>query len=147
MAWERTHSYRVIPLDRRPHVAPNVKLYMGDARGHWEGNTLVVDTTNLNDWSWLDRDANFHSDELSMVERFTFVDAKTISYQVTIQDPKIYTRPWTMATTIRRTDGPDHYVDAVPPSLKAFREGYERLEEACVEGERSLVHMLRGNRQ
>jgi hypothetical protein len=130
MVWERNHDYRVISLDGRPHVPSRIKLTMGDARGHWEGNTLVVDTTNLNDWSWLDKhEATFHSDAMSLVERYTFVDANTLTFHVTIQDPKVFTRPWTMAMTLKRTHGP--------------AEGYELMEYACAEGERGLPVFLK----
>ena len=126
MVWEWTHAYRLIPLDGHPHIAPNVKLSMGDSRGHWEGNTLVVETTNLNDWDWLDAAGSFHSDAMSVVERYTFADANTLSYQVTIQDPKVFTRPWTAAFPIRRTARPNE----------------EIWEHACVEGERGVVGIL-----
>jgi len=125
MAWEWSHAYRVISLDGRPHIAPNVKLVMGDARGHWDGNTLVVETTNLNDWDWLDAAGTFHSDAMSTIERFAFADANTINYQVTVTDPKVFTRPWTAAFAIRRTT-----------------PGEELMEHACVEGERGVEGIL-----
>ena len=113
------HAYRVISLDGRPDVGGTIKLWMGSSRGRWEGNTLVVDTTNLNDKTWFDKVGSFHSDALRVVERFTFVDANTIRYQATIDDPKVFTRPWTLALT-----------------FAANREnGYELFEEACYEGE------------
>ena len=127
MAWEFSHTYRLIPLDGRPHVAPNVKLAMGDARGRWEGNTLVVDTTNLNDWDWFDYTGTFHSDAMSVVERFTLVDANTIEYQFTVTDPKVFTRPWTVAVTLGRVHRP---------------ADYELMEHACVEGERGVSALL-----
>lgn len=133
MAWERTAVQRVIPIDGRPRVAPNVKLYLGDARGRWEGNTLVVETTNLKDWSWLDNRGSFHSDAMTLVERFAFTDADTMSYSVTVQDPKVFTRPWTMVHSIKRANGSD--------------EDQELWEYACVEGERSLDRMLPASRK
>ena len=135
MSFERTHSYRVIPLneDGRPRLAPSVKLHMGDARGHWEGNTLVVNTTNLNDWGWFDSKGTIHTDATSLVERYTFTDANTMRYQVTVTDPKAFTRPWTIGFTFKR----EH----------AQEEGYELMENACVEGERALVPLLGGERQ
>lgn len=127
MAWEWSHAYRVIPLNaaRRPRLSPNIKLAMGDARGRWEGNTLVVETTNLNDWDWFDAAGTFHSDALSTVERFEFVDANTIKYQMTVTDPKVFTRPWTAAFSIWRTT-----------------PGDELMEAACVEGDRGVVGIL-----
>ena len=123
MQWEWSHAFRVIPLDdKRPHLAPNVKLSMGDARGRWDGNTLVVDTANMNDWDWLDATGTFHSDAMTMVERFTFVNAKTMRYQVTITDPKVLTRRFTIT---------------LPFEKRARAANYELLEAACVEGEKS----------
>ena len=128
MSWERTREYRVIPLDGRPHVAPNVKLHMGDARGHWEGNTLVVDTTNLNDWGWLDSKGTIHTDAMSLVERYNFVDANTITYQVRVTDPKALTRPLTIAFTFKRAH--------------AQEKDYELMENACAEGERAFESIV-----
>ncbi|HUR20356.1 MAG TPA: hypothetical protein VMZ90_06065 [Vicinamibacterales bacterium] len=100
--WDEYHTYRVIPLDGRPHPAPNVKLWMGDARGHWEGNTLVVDTTNLNAKSRLDVVGDFYSDHAHIVERFIFLDAGTMNYEATITDPTVFIRPWTIRVAQRR---------------------------------------------
>ena len=74
---------------------------MGDSRGHWEGNTLVVDVTNHNGKVWFDQAANFYTDAVHIVERFTLIDQDTMHYQVTIDDPNVYTRPWTMAFPLR----------------------------------------------
>jgi hypothetical protein len=122
-----SHSYRVVPLDGRPHLPENIKLFMGDSRGRWEGNTLIVDVTNNNDKTWLDVIGSFHSDALHVFERFTVVDAKTINYEATIEDPKVYTRPWKLALVLARANG----------------EGFELWEEACHEGERDVPHILR----
>ena len=100
--WDEYHAFRVVPLDGRPHVGANVKLWMGDARGRWEGNTLVVDTTNLNAKSRLDVVGDFFSDKARIVERFIFVDANTMNYEATITDPTVFTRPWTMRVAQRR---------------------------------------------
>ena len=94
--------HRSVPLDGRPHLGTNIPLWMGDSRGRWEGNTLVVDITNTNAQTWLDQVGGFHSDALHMVERFTVVDADTIQYQATLTDPKVYTRPWTVAWELKR---------------------------------------------
>ena len=75
---------------------------MGDWRGRWEGNTLVVDVTNHTDRTWFDVIGTFHSDALHVVERYTFVDSATIHYEATITDPTVFTRPWTMAFGWRR---------------------------------------------
>ena len=100
--WDEYHTYRVVPLDNRPHVAPNVKLWMGDGRGHWEGTTLVVDTTNLNAKSRLDVIGDFYSENTHIVERFVFVDGNTMNYEATITDPTVFTRPWTLRIPERR---------------------------------------------
>ena len=100
--WDEYHAFRVIPLDGRPHVGPNVKLWMGDGRGRWEGNTLVVNTTNLNAKSRLDVIGDFFSDNATIEERFIFVDGSTMNYEATITDPTVFTRPWTMRVGQRR---------------------------------------------
>jgi hypothetical protein len=120
MVLERAHAYRIIPTDGRRHLDGKLKLWNGDPRGRWEGNTLVVDVTNQNGRSWFDQAGNFYTDAAHMVERFTLVDPDTLHYEVRIDDPRVYTRPWKMAFPLRR-----------------FKtEGYEFLEEACYEGER-----------
>jgi hypothetical protein len=110
---------RVIPLDNRPRLAENVKLWMGDSRGRWEGTTLVIESTNHNDKTWFDRSGNIHSDALRVVERWTFVDASTARYEATIEDPKAFTRPWKMGWTFTKDKEPE-----------------EPWEEACYEGNR-----------
>jgi hypothetical protein len=126
MMIEFTHAYRIIPLEGRPHVGDNIKLWQGDSRGHWEGNTLVVDVTNLNDQTWFDIVGNFHSDAMRVVERFTVVDADTIHYEATIDDAKVYTRPWKIVFTAARNK----------------QGGFELMEHACHEGERSTDRFL-----
>jgi hypothetical protein len=122
MQWEGAHPFRIIPLDAtRQHPPSNVKLSMGDAIGHWEGNTLVVDTANINDWDWFDATGTFHSDAMTLVERFTFVDSKTMTYKATMTDPLVLTRPFTVTLQFRKRDRP---------------ADYELFEEACVEGTR-----------
>ena len=122
------HTYRVIPLDAGPHIPERVKLWMGDSRGRWEGNALVVDVANNNDQTWFDVVGDFHSDAMHVAERFVPVDANTIEYEAVITDPKVYTRPWTFALRFER------YEDY----------GSELWEEACHENnERTLDLMLR----
>ena len=91
---EYSHSYRIISTTGAPHPSSDVRLFQGSSRGRWEGNTLVVDVTNLNGLTWLDNAGNFVSDALHVVERFTMVDADTIRYEATIEDPKVFSRPW-----------------------------------------------------
>ncbi|MDH3420587.1 MAG: hypothetical protein OEQ25_10080 [Gammaproteobacteria bacterium] len=100
--WDQYHSYRVIPLDGRPHISPRIKLWSGDGRGRWEGNTLIVDTTNLNGKSRLDVIGDFFSDQAHVEERFIFIDGSTMHYEATITDPTVFTRPWTMRVVQRR---------------------------------------------
>lgn len=125
--FEFQHAYRFISLDSRPPIGEDIKLFMGDSRGHWEGNTLVVDVTNNNDQTWFDLVGSFHSDAMHIRERYTFVDADTAKYEATFTDPKVFTRPWTMAIAFDRNKEP----------------GYELLEDACHEGERDATEMDR----
>jgi hypothetical protein len=99
---EMIHSVRTIPLDGRPHLAANIHQLAGDSRGHWDGDTLVVDVVHFNDQTWFDHAGNFHSDALHVVERYTPEGPDHIDYQVTIEDPKVFTRPWTMSMVLYR---------------------------------------------
>jgi len=123
---EYSHSYRVIPTGSEGHVSGNVKLWQGNSRGRWEGNTLVVDVTNLNGLAWLDNAGNFATDALHVVERFTMIDRDTIHWEGRIEDPKVYTRPWTMVSALTRNKEP----------------GFEIWEQACHEGNRSVRDQL-----
>jgi hypothetical protein len=122
--YQYEHAFRVITLDGRPHIDGNIKLWRGDSRGRWEGNTLVVDVTNNDARTWLDQAGAYHSDALHVVERFAFVDANTINYEATLEDPKAYTRPWKIAFTHKRT----------------AEQGFELFEDACIEGEFVAPH-------
>jgi hypothetical protein len=146
MIAEWNHTYRIIPVDGRPHLPAGLKLWMGDSRGRWEGNTLVVTTTNTNGKAWFQIIGGFVSDAVRVVERFTIVDKGTIGYEVTIDDPKVFTRPWTMA---------GRFISAVadkPATLDgvalggAFmdtpQQNYELYEYACHEGNRSMDAIL-----
>ena len=99
--WDEYHAYRVIPLDDRPHLAPDVKLWMGDARGRWEGTTLVVDTANVKG-TRLSFSGDFFSDNVHIVERISFVDADTMNYEATVEDSTVFTRPWTLRVVEKR---------------------------------------------
>ena len=99
---ESNNDVRIIPLDGRPHLPSNVRQYLGDARGHWEGNTLVVDTTNFTDETkWHGSTAGLH-----LVERFTLADDKTLKYEFTVTDPATWTKPWTMEAPLPRITPP-----------------------------------------
>lgn len=116
--YETHHEFRIVPIDGRPHPGKDIKLWMGASRGRWEGNTLVVDLRNANDSTRFDVVGNFHSDEMRITERWTLIDKDTLQYRATIEDPKVYTRPWTIGVTHKRC-----------------RPGTEIMEYAAVEGE------------
>ncbi len=126
--FEAFHAFRIIPLDGSPHPPDSIKMYEGDSRGHWEGDTLVVDVTNQNDSTWFDMAGNFHSDQIHVVERITPINADALDYKAVITDPKVYTRPFTIGFNINRNKRP----------------GYELMEFACVEGEQDLQHYTAG---
>jgi len=117
---EMIHDTRIIPLDGRPHLPSSVRLWLGDSVGHWEGSTLVVDTTNFRDtggfFGW--------DDHLHVVERFSFFDSNAILYKFEVDDPTAFTQPWKGELTLERTPGPLY-------------------EYACHEGNYALVNMLR----
>ena len=105
---EMIHESRVIPLDGRPHASPEIKTWMGDSRGHWEGKTLVVETTNFNGNIFIGSEAGgfgdsgaVATDQLRLVERFTRVDRDTIQYEVTVNDPQTWTAPWKISMPLR----------------------------------------------
>jgi len=133
--YEMIHEARIIPLDNSPHLPPAIKLWNGDSRGRWEGNTLVVDTTNYNNKGWIGTSAATgrikgipQSEALHVVERFTRVDRNTINYEVTINDPTYYTQPWKVAIPLVR--------DAE----------YQIFEYACQEGNYAVGNILSGGR-
>jgi hypothetical protein len=126
---EMIHEARIIPLDGRP--LSNIKQWNGESRGRWEGHTLVVETTNYNNKGWIATNAASgrikgipQSEALRVIERFTRVDRDTIQYEITIDDPKVYTRPWKVAFPF--------YTD---PNAQVF-------EYACHEGNFAMTNML-----
>jgi len=123
---EKIHEARIIPLDSRPHTGSTVRSWMGDARGHWEGNTLVVETTNFNGKSFLG--GTPVSDSLREVERFSLVDAKTLKYELTVEDHKTWTKPWTASFNLARDNN------------------YSLYEYACHEGNYAMYDTLKGAR-
>jgi hypothetical protein len=122
--YEAEHAYRDISTERTQHLPASIKLWQGDSIGRWEGNTLVVDVTNFNGKTWLDMTGNFTTNSLHVIERYTPIDANTIQYEARIEDPTIYTKPWTVRFPLRRNN----------------QQGYYILEFACHEGERDLQH-------
>src|SRR5579863_7443199 len=99
---EFMHTVRIIPTDNRPHIDPKYHLFQGDPVGHWDGDTLVVDTTNQNDKTWFDTAGNFKTLALKVTEKFIPQDENTIVYEATMHDPTIYTEPWTAHWNIGR---------------------------------------------
>ena len=99
--YEYVHGYRLIPLDGSKHPE-DIDFWMGDSRGHWDGDTLVVDVADNNGDTWFDDSGNFHSGALHVVERYTRTGPDTISYEATIEDPKTFTKPWKIALTLSR---------------------------------------------
>jgi hypothetical protein len=132
---EMIHDARVIPMDGRAHAPADVRSWDGDSRGHWDGNSLVVDTTNFNGKGWVATSAATgrmkgipESQALHVVERFTRVAAGTIQYEVTIDDPNVYTKPWKVSIPL--THDPQYVV----------------YEYACQEGNQAVENILRGAR-
>jgi hypothetical protein len=123
--YEMIHDARVIPLTKKPHVTPDVRLWMGDARGRWEGSTLVIETTNFTDKTRIIYADGHHSEQLRLTERFIPVDAKTMRYEFTVDDPGTWERPWTAVLSLTRGDSDDRI-----------------FEYACHEGNYGLANML-----
>jgi len=120
---EMVHNARVVPLDGRPHLSGNVRQWVGDSRGRWDGDTLVVETTNFL------RDTSFRgsSERLHLVERFTRADADTLLYEFTVEDARTWTIPWTATVPMTKTDSP-------------------MFEYACHEGNYGMTNLLAGSR-
>jgi len=127
---EMIHETRVIPLDNRPPLSPQIRSYMGSSRGHFEGNTLVVRTTNFNGGTGAQANGNLliMSDAAEIVERFTRTGANTMQYEVTVTDPKTWTKPWTASFPLDRD-----------PNYKIF-------EYACHEGNHAMSNILSASR-
>ena len=100
--YEYIHTIRYIYTNGSKHPPGHIDWWMGDSRGQWEGDTLVVDSIHFDPQTWFDRAGNFHSDALHVVERFTRTSPDHINYEVTIEDPKVFTRPWKMSMPLYR---------------------------------------------
>jgi len=107
LAFEYAHGIRTIYTDGSQHPRGPINWWLGDSRGRWEGNTLVVDVVHFTDQTWFDRAGNFHSDALHLVERYTLMGPDHLSYEVTIEDPKVFTRPWKMSMPLYRRKEPN----------------------------------------
>ena len=128
---EMVHEARVIPLDGRPHTSASIKSYMGDPRGRWEGDTLIVETTNFNGRTGSyarNGDGNPTSTALKLIEKFRLRDAATLLYEVLIDDPQTFFQPWKVAFPIARDDS------------------YVLYEYACHEGNYAIGNILRAAR-
>ena len=99
--YEAHHAFRIIPTDGRPHPDDHEPSYLGDSVARWEGNTLVVDVTGFNDKTWLAGVGTIHSEKLHVIERYTRDTFDTIRYEVTLEDPDVFTKPWHMQETLR----------------------------------------------
>ena len=133
--YEMIHDARVIPITDHPHVGSDIRLWMGDSRGRWDGETLVIDTTNFNGRGWIAPGGAGGringipvGESLHVVERFTRLDAETIQYAVMIEDPEMYTSQWTVAMPLTRD------------------QHHQIFEYACHEGNTSMENVLRGGR-
>jgi len=131
MVFEMIHETRIIPIDGRPRLGEGIRQWNGEPRGHWEGETLVVESTNYNSKGSIASSAATgrirgipQSDAMRVVERFTRVDADTINYTVTIEDPKVYSKPWTVALPLNRDNT------------------YEMFEYSCNEGNYAMRNSL-----
>jgi hypothetical protein len=127
---EFNHVSRIISVDGRPHLGRDIRRFNGDSVGHWEGTTLVIDTTNFVGGGWHDIIGTPWTDALHMIERFTLVDANTIDYVVTVDDPKLFTKPWSFGGSFSRV--------AKVRGLQTT----ELMENACAEGGTQLEHSL-----
>ena len=121
--YEYAHTLRNIFMNS-PHPRGPIEWWMGDSRGRWEGDTLVVDVVHFNDQTWFDKAGNHHSEQLHVVERYTLMSANHITYEATIEDPKVFTRPWKMSMPLYRRLDPnmqileyEYYQDAVRTDL------------------------------
>ena len=133
--YEMIHDVRIIPLDNRPHIDRDIKLWMGNSRAHWDGDTLVVETRNFHNRGWIASSAAGGrikgiptSKALYVVERFTRVSDDTIMWDMTVEDPNVYTRPWTVSMPLTR------------------RPSYQMFEYACHEGNWAVRNALSGSR-
>jgi hypothetical protein len=106
IAFEYARGIRVIYADGTPHPRGPLNWWVGDSRGSWDGDTLVVDVVHFTDQTWFDRSGNFHSEALHLVERYTLEGPDHLRYEVTIEDPKVFTRPWQMTMLFYRRKEP-----------------------------------------
>jgi hypothetical protein len=130
ITYEMIHDTRVIPLDGRPHLGSHLRQYLGDSRGHWEGNTLVVETTNFTDQTSIGPNGNGvrHSAAMRLIERLTRTAADVLQYDIRLEDPKTYVQPWTISLPL-----------VAPP-------GFQPLPYECHEGNGAVKNILSAER-
>jgi hypothetical protein len=107
MTFEYAQGVRIVYTNGTPHPRGPIEWWLGDSRGKWDGDTLVVDVVHFTDQTWLDRAGNFHSEALHLVERYTMTGPDHINYEVTVEDPKVFTRPWKMNLVLYRRKEPN----------------------------------------
>jgi hypothetical protein len=122
IVYEMIHETRIIPLDGRPHETPRIRSYFGDSRGHWEGDTLVVDVTNFTNMTQYQGSGA----DMRLTERFTWIGPGTLRYDFTVDDPTTFSKPWTARLNLTSTS--------------------RLFEYACHEGNYSMSNMLSGSR-
>jgi hypothetical protein len=124
MTFEYAQAVRIVYTNGTPHPRGPIEWWMGDSRGRWDGDTLVVDVVHFTDQTWLDRAGNFHSEELHLVERYSMAGPDHINYEVTVEDPKVFTRPWKMSLVLYRRKEPNvRLLDYVPGLLMEQEQG------------------------
>lgn len=129
---DQNHTSRIIPLDGRPHIPGQIKLWMADSRGHWEGTALVVDVTNDNAKHRLSNEGDFSSDKVHIVEKYKFTGPNSFRLEQRYEDPSVYTQPWTLAADFKRAHTND--------------PKYELWFNECQEGERDVEHLYLGDK-
>jgi hypothetical protein len=105
IVYQDNHAFRIVYPESRPHFE-GIDWWMGDSRGHWDGNTYVIDVTDLNDDAWLDASGNYHTDNLHVVERYTMLNHDTLQYEARMDDSTVYTQPWTIRVFLYRDRKP-----------------------------------------
>ncbi len=128
IVYQDLHSYRYVPTTGTPQI-DGADFWMGSSRGRWDQDTLVVDSVSFNDQTWFDKAANFHSENLHVIERFTLTGPTTMRYEAVIEDPKVFTKPWTMRLVAGRHSAP----------------GFRLVEDECVRNSQgALLHTAPG---
>ena len=125
IVYQENHAFRVFHPDTRPHF-DNTDWWMGDTRYRWDGDTLVADVAALTDQLWFDRAGNYHSTGVHVVERYRMTGRDTLEYEARIEDPEVYTRPWTLRTVLRRV----------------AERGARIIEDECLEDENGVRHHI-----